>query len=69
VEIVPTDGLIDQVTAVFVDPDTEAVNCCVLPAVSVTVVGLREMAIDCSVTVEAAVLVPSAELLAVTVTV
>jgi hypothetical protein len=69
VEIVPTDGLIDQVTAVLVDPDTEAVNCCVLPAVSVTVIGLREMAIGCSVTVAAAVLVVSAELLAVTVTV
>jgi hypothetical protein len=26
-EIVPTDGFIDQVTAVLLDPDTAAVNC------------------------------------------
>jgi hypothetical protein len=70
VEIVPADGLIAQVTAVFVDPETEAVNCCVMPAAKVLVEGLIEIVTaGCRLTVAVAFLVLSAELVAVTVTV
>ena len=70
VEMLPTDGLIDQVAAVFVDPVTVAVNCCVLPACSVAVDGLIEIVTTgCTVTAAVAVFVLSAELVAVTVTV
>ncbi|HVX57240.1 MAG TPA: hypothetical protein VHA37_05905, partial [Candidatus Saccharimonadales bacterium] len=70
VEIVPTDGLIAHVTAVFDEPETEAANCCVLPAASVLVEGLIEIVTaGCRLTDAVAVLVVSAELVAVTVTV
>ena len=70
VEMLPTDGLIDHVAAVFVDPATVAVNCCVLVAASVDVVGLNEIVTaGCSVTVAVAVFEVSAELVAFTVTV
>ena len=41
-EIVPTDGLIDQVTAVLLVPKTAAVNCCVPEGAKLTVDGLRD---------------------------
>jgi hypothetical protein len=41
-EIVPTGGLIDQVTAVLLVPKTVAVNCCVPEGVKLTVDGLRD---------------------------
>ena len=41
-EIVPTDGLIDQVTAVLLVPKTVAVNCCVPEGAKLTVDGLRD---------------------------
>jgi hypothetical protein len=41
-EIAPTDGLIDQVTAVLLAPKTAGVNCCVPEGAKVTVDGLRE---------------------------
>ena len=41
-EIVPTDGLIDQVTAVLLVPKTVAVNCCVPEGVKLTVDGLKD---------------------------
>src|ERR1039458_10356063 len=41
-EIVPTDGLIDQVTAVLLAPETVAVNCCVPEGANLTVDGLRD---------------------------
>ena len=70
VEMVPTDGLIAHVTAVFEDPETEAVNCCVLLAARVLVEGLIEIVTaGCRLTVAVAVLVLSAELVLVTVTV
>jgi hypothetical protein len=58
-----------QVTAVFVDPVTDAVNCCVLPVCSAAAVGLIETLIGGAVTVNVAEanLVVSATLLAVTV--
>ena len=40
-EIVPTDGLIDQVTAVLLAPETVAVNGCVPEGARLTVDGLR----------------------------
>ena len=45
-EIVPTAGLNDHVTAVFVVPVTVAENCCVLEALKVTVAGLTDTAIE-----------------------
>jgi hypothetical protein len=41
-EIVPTGGLIDQVTAVLLVPKTVAVNCCVPEGAKLTVDGLRD---------------------------
>src|ERR1039458_3326155 len=41
-EIVPTDGLIDQVTEVLLVPKTVAVNCCVPEGAKLTVDGLRD---------------------------
>jgi hypothetical protein len=41
-EIVPTDGLMDQVTAVLLVPKTIAVNCCAPEGAKLTVDGLRE---------------------------
>src|ERR1039457_4609342 len=41
-DIVPSDGMIDQVTAVLLAPKTAAVNCCVPEAVKLTVDGLRD---------------------------
>ena len=41
-EIVPTDELIDQVTAVLLAPETVAVNCCVLDGVKPTAEGLTD---------------------------
>jgi hypothetical protein len=38
-EIVPTAGFTDQVTAIFVVPVTAAVNCCVCPAERLAVAG------------------------------
>ena len=44
-EIVPTDGLIDQVTAVLLAPETVAVNGCVPEGARLTVDGLRDTVI------------------------
>lgn len=66
-EIVP--ALAVQVTAVFVDPLTVAVNCCVAPAWMETVTGLIDTTIGAgalTVTVADADLVLSAALVAVT---
>jgi|ERR1035441_5038000 hypothetical protein len=41
-EIVPNDGLIDQVTAVLLAPKTVPVNCCVPEGAKLTVDGLRD---------------------------
>ena len=41
-EMVPTDGLIDQVTPVLLLPATVAVNCCVLDGVKPTAEGLTD---------------------------
>jgi hypothetical protein len=41
-EIVPTDGLIDQVTAVLLVPKTVGANCCVPEGARLTAVGLRD---------------------------
>ena len=41
-EIVPTAGLIDQVTAVLLVPKTVGVNCCVPEGVRLTAGGLRD---------------------------
>ena len=41
-EIVPTAGLIDQVTALLPVPKTAAVNCCVPEGAKLTVDGLRD---------------------------
>ena len=43
-EIVPTEGLIDQVTAVLLVPKTVAVNCCVPEGAKLTVDGPRDTA-------------------------
>ena len=67
-EMLPTLGLIDQVTAVFVVPVTVAVNCWVWPAVSVTLGGLTETPMTLRLTVALPDLVASATLVAVTVT-
>ena len=74
VEIVPVAELSDQVTAVFVDPLTEAVNCCVCAGASVDVPGETETDTGTetdgfTVTVALDFLVVSATLVAVTVTV
>src|ERR1035441_7384400 len=42
-EIAPTDGLIDQVTAVLLAPKTVAVNGCVPEGAKLTVDGLRDI--------------------------
>ena len=44
-EIVPTDGLIDQVTAVLLVPKVVAVNCCVAEGAKLAVDGLRDTVI------------------------
>jgi hypothetical protein len=44
-EIVPTDGLIDQVTAVLLVAKTVAVNCCVPEGAKLTVDGLMDTVI------------------------
>jgi hypothetical protein len=67
-EMLPTLGLIVQVTAVFVVPVTVAVNCWVWPAVSVTLGGLTETPMTLRLTVAPPDLVASATLVAVTVT-
>jgi len=41
-DIGPVEGLIDHVTAVLLDPDTDAVNCCVPEGARLTVGGLRD---------------------------
>jgi len=68
-EIVPP--VVDQVTAVLLDPVTTAVNCCVPPVVTEAVVGLMLTAITgggaVTVTVAEADFVGSAILVAVTV--
>jgi hypothetical protein len=68
-EIVPTGELSDQVTAVFVVPDTEAVNCWVCDAPRVAEAGLMEIeTLEPGVTVRLApaLFVGSAALTAVT---
>jgi hypothetical protein len=63
-------GLIVQVTAVFEEPVTLAVNCCVWPATRVLVTGVTVTPTGgFSVTAALADLVVSAALVAVTVTV
>lgn len=66
---VPTAGVSDQVTEVLLVPVTEAVNVADLPAPSDTEAGPTVTATGINVTVALAVLVESAALLAVTVTV
>ena len=69
-ETVPTAGFKDQVTAVFDDPLTAAVNCWVWDAVRDAVNGVRETVTGgASATLALADLVGSAALVAVTVTV
>jgi hypothetical protein len=69
VEIVPTAGFSDHVTAVFVAPETVAVNCLVCAAVKLAAVGLTETLTGAmSDTVALPVFVLSAALVAVTVT-
>jgi len=66
----PTDGLTDHVTAVFDVFVTVAENCCVWDAESVAANGLTVTAIDgYTVTAADPDFVPSATLVAVTVTV
>jgi hypothetical protein len=69
-EIVPTAGLTDHVTAVFVVPVTAAANCWVPEGATLAVDGLT---VTCTagttVTLAVAVLLVSATLVAVTVTV
>ena len=63
-------GLIVQVTAVFADPVTVAVNCCVCACCNVTVAGVTVTATGgFRVTVADAFLVVSLTLVAITVTV
>ena len=69
-ETVPTAGFKDQVTAVFDDPVTVAVNCCVWDAVRDAVNGVRETVTGGARAMLAlADLVESAALVALTVTV
>jgi hypothetical protein len=68
-EIVPTDGLIDQVIAVLLVPKTVAVNCCVPEGAKLTVDGLRDtVTARRSVISAVTVFEGSATLAAVTVT-
>ena len=68
-EIVPTGGLIDQVTAVFPDPLTDAENCWVCEELRVTLPGFNvTFTAGVSETVALAVFAGSAALTAVTVT-
>ena len=68
-EIVPTDGLIDQFTAVLLVPKTVAVNCCVPEGAKLTVDGLRSTVTNwINVITAVAVLEGSAMLVAVIVT-
>ena len=68
-EIVPTAGFTDHVTAVFVVPVTVAVNCCVCPAQRAAEPGETCTAMGtCSVTIDCAVSEGFAWLAAVTVT-
>jgi hypothetical protein len=70
--IEPTAGLIDHVTAVFVVPETAAVNCCVCDGPRAAVVGETDTVTTVggtSVTVADALFAGSAWLVAVTVTV
>jgi hypothetical protein len=68
--MLPTAGLSDQVTAVFELFDTAAVKACVCDGVRVTLPGDRAtLTGGTSVTLALAVLVESATLVAVTVTV
>jgi hypothetical protein len=67
-EIVPTDGLIDQVTAVLLVPKTVAVNGCVPAGAKLTVDGLRDTVIAWrSVITAVAIFEGSAMLVAVSV--
>ena len=67
-EIEPTDGLIDQVTAVLLVPETVAVNCCVPEGPRLTVDGLMDTVIAWRSVIRAvAVLEESATLVAVIV--
>jgi hypothetical protein len=69
--MLPTAGLSDQVTAVFVVPVTAAVNCCVCEPESAAAVGLIVIltVVDgCRIIIPLAVFVESAPLVAVTVT-
>jgi hypothetical protein len=69
-EIVPTAGLSVQLTAVFVEPLTVAVNCLVEPGFTVATVGLSEIETVCvaeTVTEPEAFFVASATDVAVTV--
>ena len=50
-EMDPVTGLIDQLTALFEDPDMVAVNCWVFPASSVVDPGVSDIATDVTVTV------------------
>ncbi len=69
VEIVPADGLIDQVTAVLLVPRTVAANCCVPEGAKLTVDGLRDTVTAWrSVITAVATFVGSATLVAVIVT-
>ena len=68
-EIVPTDGVIDQVTAVLLVPKTVDVNCCVPEGAKLTVDGLRDTVTAWSSMITAvAVFEGSAMLVAVIVT-
>src|SRR5664280_2052902 len=68
-EIVPTDGLIDQITAVVLVPRTVGVNCCVPEGAKLTVDALRDIVTAWSSMITAvAVFEGSAMLVAVTVT-
>ena len=69
-EIVPTAGLTDQVTAAFVVPVTVTVNCRVCEAAKLAVDGLTVICTGgTTVTLAVAFLLVSATLVAVTVTV
>ena len=65
----PVAGDTDHVTAVLLEPVTVLVNGCVCAALNVAAVGETVIVTGVSVTVALALLVASAELVAVTVTV
>src|SRR5690242_21745354 len=70
--MLPAFGVIDYVTAVFALPVTVAVNCCVCPPFRVAVAGASDAdtaAVGVSVTVAVPLLLASAWLVAMTVTV